>query len=178
MYLSFDIDGSPTEIEVNYSATLQQVLQTRYPSEQKKGHSCATGSCGACTILLNGIPVLACLTLAGMCRGQHIVTANGLKGAKYNPIRRLFARSDISPCGACISGILISASSLLAANPRPTRNDVRHALAGHACRCVSYSSIVNSVIAASEQPEQLFVPHEILPSQDQIIAALAHQQEL
>jgi aerobic-type carbon monoxide dehydrogenase small subunit (CoxS/CutS family) len=176
MYLALDIDGCPVEMEVDTCATLRQALKANDCAEPKNEPSCEAATCGACTVLLNGAPVLACLTLAGACRGGRVVTAAGLRGAKLNPLRRLFARTDINPCGACASGILVSASSLLAANPRPTRNDVRHALAGHVCRCLGYSSIIDSVIAAGEQPDETFIPHEALPSRDQIVAALSLQQ--
>lgn len=177
MHLVFDIDGVPASMEADPCATLQQVLQAREnPSRDEP--RCTSGTCGACTVLLNGAPALSCLTMAATCRGGHVVTSAGVNDPRLDPLRRLFDRRDINPCGACASGILVSAASLLAANPRPTPNDVRHALAGHICRCLGYSRIVDAVTASGEPCVETVYPHDALPTRARVAAALSHQQVL
>ena len=113
----------------------------------KKG--CDAGDCGACTVQIDGRPALACLTLAVACAGREITTVEGLAdGAALHPVQRSFLAHGAVQCGYCIPGMLVTAKALLDRSPRPTREEVVHALGGNICRCTGYVKIVDAVLNA------------------------------
>jgi len=114
-------------------------------------YACGTGDCGACTVLVEGKPVLSCLTLAMTVRGKDILTIEGLvEGTTLHPIQQAFVDNGAVQCGFCTPGMIISAKALLNENPNPTRDEVELALAGNLCRCTGYVKIVDAVLAAVE----------------------------
>ncbi len=113
---------------------------------------CDRGECGSCTVLLDGKPVLACMTLAADAVGHEVLTVEGLaNGGELNPLQASFWETGAVQCGFCTPGMLMSATALLAANPKPSEADVRHALSGNLCRCTGYKKIVQAVLATSGQ---------------------------
>jgi carbon-monoxide dehydrogenase small subunit len=118
-------------------------------TEVKQG--CGKGDCGACTVLLNGQAVDACLMLALQAEGSSIITAKGL-GSKENPhpLQKSFVETGAFQCGFCTPGMILSAKALLDQNPHPTREEIRRGLSGNLCRCTGYRKIEEAVVAAVE----------------------------
>lgn len=118
----------------------------------KKG--CATGDCGACTVILAGRPVTSCLVLAAAAEGKPIDTIEGLqRGEQLHPLQQAFLDFGAVQCGYCIPGALMMSKAILDESPRPTPQDVRVGLSGNLCRCTGYGQIVEAVIAASRTME-------------------------
>ncbi len=111
---------------------------------------CEHGSCGACTIILNGELVRSCLTLAVQADGADIMTVEGLaKNGQLHPVQEAFYENHGAQCGFCTPGQVLNAYSLLNRNPNPSEDEIRETMAGHLCRCTGYYSIVESVKAAA-----------------------------
>jgi len=107
---------------------------------------CSIGECGTCTVLIDGVNVYSCMTLAIECEGKKITTVEGLSnGITLHPIQKSFVDNYGFQCGYCTSGMMLAAKVLLDANPKPTRDDVRTALAGHICICTGYKNIIDAV---------------------------------
>ena len=112
---------------------------------------CDTGSCGACTVHLDGLPVKSCALLAVQADGSSITTVEGLAdGDELTALQRSFHEHHALQCGYCTPGMLMSATALLAANPSPSEEDVKIALQGNLCRCTGYWNIVDAVVAAGK----------------------------
>lgn len=112
---------------------------------------CEHGICGSCTILMNDLPVRACLTFALQAEGKKITTVESLAAdGKLNALQNAFWENQGLQCGFCTSGILMSMTAFLTENPKPTREEIREALSGNLCRCTGYHDIVDSVMAAAE----------------------------
>jgi aerobic-type carbon monoxide dehydrogenase small subunit (CoxS/CutS family) len=110
--------------------------------------ACDHGACGACTVLIDGKAVLSCLTLTVECEGKEITTIEGLVdpvSGKPHPIQESFAEHTAFQCGFCTPGIVMSTKALLDENPSPTEEDVKEALAGHYCRCISHYHVIRAV---------------------------------
>src|SRR3989337_1335278 len=115
-------------------------------------HGCELGECGACTVLIDGRPELACLLLPIACEGREILTVEGLAdGAKLHPLQEAFAELGAAKCGYCTPGILLTAKALVDSEPRPTRDGIRAALAGNLCRCTGDSKILDAVELAARR---------------------------
>ena len=113
---------------------------------------CGTGDCGACSIMLNGKLVCACLAFAPEAAGATIETVEGMAdGETLHPLQTAFLEGAALQCGVCTPGFLVAAKALLERNPNPTETEVRYALAGNLCRCTGYDKIIRSVLAAAEQ---------------------------
>lgn len=111
---------------------------------------CDKGDCGACTVLLDGAPVLSCITPAFEAEGRSVATVEGLAGREgLHALQEMFERFGAAQCGFCTPGILMSARALLDRNPAPTREDVKEALSGNLCRCTGYTKILDAVLAAA-----------------------------
>jgi carbon-monoxide dehydrogenase small subunit len=112
---------------------------------------CETGTCGACTVLVDGKPVKSCLSLAVMANGRSVRTVEGLASeGVLHPLQESFLRCAGLQCGYCTPGMLMSACALLETNPKPDVHDVRTALSGNLCRCTGYTQIIESVMDAAE----------------------------
>jgi carbon-monoxide dehydrogenase small subunit len=147
---TFIVNGAPYELLVESNALLAEVLSDDLGL--KGVHvGCGTGDCGACTVLVDGIPVLSCSTLAVTVRGREITTVEGLAtGQKLHPLQTSFVKHGALQCGYCTPGMLLAAKRLLDTNSDPTREDVKSSLAGHLCRCTGYNKIVDAVLDAAE----------------------------
>jgi len=149
--ISLCVNSEWHEIAVKPRSTLVEVIRETIGLTGTKA-SCESGICGACTVLLNGRPVLACITLAVECDGKQIRTVEGLAdGEKLTAIQEAFLDQGAIQCGFCTPGMLMSATALLRDNPTPTREEINKALEGNLCRCTGYNSIVDAVLQASGQ---------------------------
>ncbi len=106
---------------------------------------CDSGDCGACTVLVDGKAVNACLMLAHQADGRHVLTIEGLARGGLHPLQQAFEASGALQCGFCGPGVILSAAALLADNPLPSRHDIREALAGNLCRCTGYAKMIGAV---------------------------------
>lgn len=144
------VNGDEVEVAVPPHWTLLEAL--RYELDligSKQG--CDKGDCGACTVLMDGEPVLSCLTLAVRARGHEVVTIEGLaKEGRLDPVQDAFDECGALQCGFCQSGMMISARALLNETPEPSDDEVRVALSGNLCRCTGYTKIFDAVRRASE----------------------------
>ena len=147
--LTLNVNGEDRQVIVPPEKTLLEVLrEDMYLTGTK--HGCELGECGTCTVLLDGAPVLSCLALPIECQGREILTVEGMaEGSTLHPLQQAFAELGAAQCGYCIPGILLTAKALLDENPRPTRDDVKEALAGNLCRCTGYTKILDAVELAA-----------------------------
>jgi carbon-monoxide dehydrogenase small subunit len=150
-HVSASVNGDECEFLCEPQQTLLDVLRDELMlSGTKEG--CATGDCGACTVMVDGVMVCACLVLAVEAEGSAIETIEGMaKGAELHPLQRKFLELNGLQCGICTPGILIAAKALLQQNPDPSETEIRYWLAGNLCRCTGYDKIVRSVQAAAKE---------------------------
>jgi carbon-monoxide dehydrogenase small subunit len=114
-------------------------------------YGCGQGTCGACTVTIDGETHLSCLTLAESVAGKRVQTAAGLAaGASLHPLQEAFMENFAAQCGYCTPGMLVSAKALLDRNPTPTREDVVEAISGNICRCTGYEPIIEAILAAAK----------------------------
>jgi aerobic-type carbon monoxide dehydrogenase small subunit (CoxS/CutS family) len=147
--LSLSVNGETRDVVVAPNKTLLEVLREDLALTGTK-HGCELGECGTCTVLLDGEPVLSCLALPVECQGRRITTVEGMaEGGRLHPLQQAFAELGAAQCGYCTPGILLTAQALLADNPGPTRDEIRHALAGNLCRCTGYTKILEAVELAA-----------------------------
>lgn len=148
--VQFTVNGEPVEVAVTPNRTLLQVLREDLGLTGTK-HGCGLGDCGACTVIMDGVPVNSCLVLAVQARGREIQTIEGLTGnGKLHPLQTAFIDKGAIQCGFCTPGMIISAKALLDENPRPTETEIRTAISGNLCRCTGYQKIVEAITAAAE----------------------------
>ena len=147
--LQLDVNGERRELLVPVHKTLLEVLREDMQLTGTK-HGCELGECGTCTVLVDGKPHLSCLVLPIQVQGRSITTIEGMAdGSQLHPLQTAFAELGAAQCGYCTPGILLSARSLLDENPRPTREEIREALAGNLCRCTGYVKILEAVELAA-----------------------------
>lgn len=139
------VNGARHEVALEPATTLLEALRDGLGLLGTK-RGCDMGDCGACTVLVDGRPRLACLTLALSMQGKEIVTVEGLeeKGTMH-PLQDAFDRHGAIQCGFCTPGMLMSAKALLDRSPSPTRDEIREGVAGNLCRCTGYQKIVDAV---------------------------------
>jgi carbon-monoxide dehydrogenase small subunit len=143
------INGEPAEVAFAPHKTLLEVLREDLSLTGTK-HGCELGECGTCAVLLDGQPVLSCLVLGIACEGKHVNTVEGMsQGPALHPLQRAFADLGAAQCGYCTPGFLLTAQALLAENQRPTRDEIKQALAGNLCRCTGYLKIYEAVELAA-----------------------------
>ncbi len=149
--IAFELNGEPVEVAFAPHKTLLEVLREDLGLTGTK-HGCELGECGTCTVLVDGVPVLSCLVLGLACAGRRVKTVEGMaEGGKLHPLQHAFAELGAAQCGYCTPAFLLAAEALLAANPRPTRDDIKQALAGNLCRCTGYIKIYEAVELAAAQ---------------------------
>jgi aerobic carbon-monoxide dehydrogenase small subunit len=146
MQLCMTVNGRPVAVAADPTEPLLQVLRERLGLTGAR-ESCGKGECGACTVLLNGLTVNACLVMAARAEGAEILTVEGLTPG---PLQQAFAEAGAVQCGYCTPGMLLSAHALLQRNPHPTRAEIRESMAGNLCRCTGYQKIFDAVAQAAE----------------------------
>jgi carbon-monoxide dehydrogenase small subunit len=149
--LKFSVNRQTVSLIIEAQLTLLEVLRDKLGLTGTK-EGCGTGDCGACTVLVDGRPVCACLLLAAEVEGNEVTTVEGLAGnEELHPLQEAFIAAGGLQCGFCTPGMLMSATAFLSQNPEPSETDIRQALAGNLCRCTGYDKIVRAVqIAARE----------------------------
>jgi carbon-monoxide dehydrogenase small subunit len=154
--VTFTVNGEIVELLVEPNALLVNVLRDElYLTGTKYG--CGTGQCGGCTVLVDGAPVLSCLTLALAVDGTHILTIEGVAApdGTLDPIQEAFLDNAAIQCGYCTPGMVLMAKDLLNKNPSPTENEIREHIKGNLCRCTGYNGIVRAIkkTAAENKPQ-------------------------
>lgn len=143
------LNGQERAEFVESGATLLNALRDRFGDTSPKG-GCHQGTCGACSVLVDGELKLSCLTLAETCEGAEVVSVAGLsEDGLLHPLQRAFLEGFAAQCGFCTPGMIMAAKALLDHTPNPTRDDVIEAISGNICRCTGYEPIINAVLAAA-----------------------------
>jgi carbon-monoxide dehydrogenase small subunit len=152
MRVTATVNGEPHQVDgVWEGESLLYVLRERMGLPGSK-NACEQGECGSCTVLLDGLPVCACLVAAGQAEGREIRTIEGLAGeGRLDPIQEAFVATGAVQCGFCTPGLIVAAHDLLSQMDRPTDADIREALAGNLCRCTGYEQILKAVRLAAER---------------------------
>jgi aerobic carbon-monoxide dehydrogenase small subunit len=150
-HVTTTINGDPAEFLCSPEQTLLDVLRdVLYLTGSKEG--CASGDCGACSVILDGRLVCSCLVLGIEAEGCKVETIEGMaKGEELHPLQRKFLEHAALQCGVCTPGFLIAAKALLERKPDPTETEVRYWLAGNLCRCTGYDKIVRAVLDAAAE---------------------------
>jgi len=149
MVIGLNINGSDYEIACAPNTTLLEALREKVTLTGTK-RGCDTGACGACTVMMDGEAVLACLVLAVDAEGSDIRTIEGLSEAgKLTPLQESFVEHGAVQCGFCSPGFVVSATELLQDNPSPDREEIKRKLAGNLCRCTGYVKIYDAVEAVA-----------------------------
>jgi aerobic-type carbon monoxide dehydrogenase small subunit (CoxS/CutS family) len=138
---SLRVNGHEHELEVPVGRTLAEALREDLGLTGTK-IACGEGHCGACTVQLDGVPVLSCITLVHTVAGREVTTIEGLRD---HPLVAAFVREDALQCGFCTPGQIVSAAALVAADPEPSREEIRHRMAGNICRCGAYPRIEEAI---------------------------------
>jgi aerobic-type carbon monoxide dehydrogenase small subunit (CoxS/CutS family) len=147
--LSLRVNGEARAVEARADESLLAVLRGLGLTSVRE--TCGIGVCGACTVLVDDVPMSGCLLLAPLAEGRELTTVEGLGGDE--PVQRAFAEAHAFQCGYCTPGMILAARALLAENPSPGEEEVRLALAGNLCRCGCYVKIVEAVLAAAGKGE-------------------------
>ncbi len=141
--LRLSVNGQEHELDLPVGRTLADTLRDDIGLTGTK-IACGEGHCGACTVLLDGVPVYSCITLAHMVGEREVTTIEGLR---EHPLVEAFVRADALQCGFCTPGQIVSASALVESNPQPSSEEIRHAMAGNLCRCGTYPKIEEAISA-------------------------------
>jgi aerobic carbon-monoxide dehydrogenase small subunit len=149
--VAFRHNGNDVAVFVDGGANLLTTLREAIGDTAPK-YGCGQGTCGVCTVLIDGEPHLSCLTLAETCQGRAVETADGLKnGPQLHPLQVAFMEHFAAQCGFCTPGMLMAAKALLDRHPSPARAEVVEAISGNICRCTGYEPIVNAILAAASE---------------------------
>jgi aerobic carbon-monoxide dehydrogenase small subunit len=150
--IELTVNDEPREFLAAPGTTLlSAVRETLGLTAAKRG--CSQGTCGTCTVLLDGQPVMSCLVPVETVDGASVKTLEGVNrpDGELDPIQAAFLEGFATQCGFCTSGMIMAAEGLLAENPAPTRDDVIRAISGNVCRCTGYESIINAILDAAER---------------------------
>ena len=155
MKLSFNLNGRPMETEYEPQETLAEVLRERLNLTGTK-ISCEVQVCGACTVLVDGLPVSACTFLAYEARDREVVTIEGLAkpDGALHPVQQAFIDEFAFQCGFCTPGMILAAKALLDENPKPSREQIIHYMDGNICRCTGYVPIVRAIQKVADKMAQ------------------------
>jgi len=145
--LKFKVNGQPYELYVKPKTLLVEVLRDQLALTGTK-RGCNSSSCGACTVILNGMAVRSCSVLALQANGGEVLTVEGLaKGTELSTLQKAFLDYGAFQCGFCTPGMLMASTALLAENPKPTKEQIKEGIDGNICRCTGYNSIIRAVTA-------------------------------
>src|SRR6266496_2335046 len=139
--LELNVNGGVYEVDAPVETTLAETLRDRLGLTGTKV-ACGEGHCGACTVQLDGVPVLSCITLLHTVGERKVTTIEGLDD---HPLVDAFVRADALQCGFCTPGQIVAASALVESNPQPSSEEIRHAMAGNLCRCGTYPKIEEAI---------------------------------
>jgi carbon-monoxide dehydrogenase small subunit len=149
--VTLTINGERYELALEPHVTLLDAVRDEARLTGTK-EGCGTGDCGACSMIVDGRLVTSCLMLAVEADGADITTIEGLaRDGELHPLQRAFIERGAVQCGYCIPGMILAGKALLDANPRPSEDEIRRAIAGNLCRCTGYTKIVEAIAAAAEQ---------------------------
>ncbi|MEO5586710.1 MAG: (2Fe-2S)-binding protein [Novosphingobium sp.] len=158
LVISCTVNGDATEFLAEPGDSLLDVLRDELALTGSK-EGCGSGDCGACTVVLDGEMVCACLVLAPEAQGRHVATIEGVaEGSRLHPIQEKFLEHAALQCGFCTPGFIVATKNLLDRNPDPSESEVRYWLAGNLCRCTGYDKIVRAVLAAAAELRQEKAP--------------------
>ncbi len=158
VHRTLQVNGEAQQVSFAPYKTLLEVLREDLNLTGTK-HGCELGECGACAVLVDGQPLLACLELAVECEGRAIETVEGLaNGSVLHPLQAAFADLGGAQCGYCTPGILMTAKALLEKEPEPSRERIREAISGNLCRCTGYQQIYESIEEAARRMKEAKVP--------------------
>ena len=148
--VSLDVNGQLRRVDVLPQETLAMTLRYKLGLTGTK-LSCDRAECGACTVMLDGVTHYSCSTLTHSARNRKIVTVEGLRGpnGELHPVQQAFVEELGPQCGFCTPGQVVAAVALLQKNPKPTREQARHAMSGNLCRCGAYDNYLNAVMRAA-----------------------------
>lgn len=151
MRLDFILNGERSSLETEPTRRLLDILREDLELTGTK-EGCSEGECGACTVIVDGKAVHACLTLASQLNGREVLTIEGLeKNGELDVLQRCFIEEIAVQCGFCTAGMIMSAKALLMQNPEPSEAEIRTALAGNICRCSGYGQIISAVKRAAKE---------------------------
>lgn len=160
--VSLVVNGKPVELDigslphqVESSHTLAHTLRETLGLIGTK-LTCDNGACGSCTVLMDGTAILSCMTLTVECQGRSVMTIEGLQdpeSGRLDPLQQSFIDHTAFQCGFCTPGMILSAKALLNANPSPSEENVKEALSGNFCRCISHYQVLRAVMAVAEGGE-------------------------
>jgi carbon-monoxide dehydrogenase small subunit len=149
--LVFTVNGAEQAEFVEPGTMLLEVLREKLGLTAAK-FGCGQGTCGACTVMVDGEPMLSCLIPAQRLEGRQVETLESLaSGAELHPLQRAFADGFAAQCGFCTSGMILCAKALLDRNPDPSREDAVETITGNICRCTGYEPIINAILAAAAE---------------------------
>jgi aerobic-type carbon monoxide dehydrogenase small subunit (CoxS/CutS family) len=148
VHIALQVNGGSFELEVAPDRRLVDVLRDDLGLLGTK-LACGEGACGACAVLLDGRPAASCILLAAAAEGREIRTIEGLSRNGPTPLQEAFVAEDALQCGFCTPGQIVTATALLERSPRPTREEIRHAMAGNLCRCGAYPKIERAILRAA-----------------------------
>ncbi len=150
--VTFSLNGAEAAAFADPGQNLLDLLR-RGLGDLSPKYGCGQGTCGTCTVLIDGAPHLSCLVLAETVQGRHVETTSGLAhGPDLHALQTAFIQGFAAQCGYCTPGMLMAAKALLDRNPSPTREEIIDAISGNLCRCTGYEPIVEAILAASRAP--------------------------
>lgn len=149
--IEISLNGERQKAEVTVRETLLEVLRNKLGATEVK-NGCGKGDCGACAVIMDGMVVNSCLTLALQANGKEVITLKGIgTEEKPHPLQRSFVEHGAIQCGFCTAGQILSAKALLNQNPKPDREEIREAISGNLCRCTGYNKIVDAIQHAADE---------------------------
>lgn len=152
--IKLTVDGEAYDLSIPSNRTLLDVLREDLGLTGSK-RGCDSGECGSCTVLVDGLPALACITLACEVEGKSIQTIKGIsKGGELSPLQNAFVEHGAIQCGFCTPGMILSASALLESNPSPTVEEIKRGISGNLCRCTGYVRIVEAIRSVAERDKE------------------------
>ena len=161
--ISLTVNGESYELALESQETLLEILRDHLGLMGTK-EGCGTGECGSCTVLIDGVPLLSCLTLAMDCEGKAVMTIEGLdRGGHLTTVQQSFLDCGAVQCGFCTPGMVLATTALLERIPRPSETEIKRALGGHLCRCTGYNKIVEAIEMAADSRNRGL--NRVIPSQ-------------